>query len=63
VSTRERWRDPYDGAKHPDTPEPADRPDPEPPHEGYDPADDADLGTREWREGLGRRHGKGHWER
>ena len=55
------WRDVdgYDGAKHPDRPEPADRTDPEPDDvDRFDPADDADLGPHP----IGRPDRKRGWK-
>lgn len=44
--SRDFWGDPYNGARHPDAPEPRDRTDREPDDiNKFDPQDDADLGV------------------
>ena len=58
------WGDPYDGARHPDQPEPADKAHAPEPGEAeaderdlLDLADESDYAAHP----LGRRLGKGHW--
>lgn len=48
------WGDPYDGARHPDTPEPGDYVEPDDPPHQFDPQDDADLGPAPKRTGRAR---------